>query len=132
MVKLNVFYYKMNARLISINIMLVMFFTSGVDKILNFDSTVRGFMSKVPVSQSLARLAILAAIVIEIAAPLLINYGHYHNRNATALGLLSLVVFTILATLIYHFPPRGKQYYAFMSNLTTIGGLMLALALYVK
>jgi uncharacterized membrane protein YphA (DoxX/SURF4 family) len=119
-------------QLIPIDIMLIMFFTSGVDKVLNFDKTVEGFIKKVPIStRFMAIIAILSAIAIEIFAPILINYGHFYNKHLAALGLGSLIIFTILATIIYHFPPIGRHYYPFMSNLTTFGGLLLALTLYI-
>ena len=118
-------------QLISINVMLIMFFASGIDKILHFDTTVAGFIKKIPVPKLIAIIAIIAAIAIEIFAPIAINYGHYYDRRIAALGLVSLILFTILATLIYHFPPFGRQYYPFMSNLTTVGGLFLALSLYI-
>ena len=109
-----------------------MFFTSGLDKVVNFDKTVEGFIKKVPIStRFMAIIAIISAIAIEIFAPILINYGHFYNKHLAALGLGSLIIFTILATIIYHFPPIGRHYYPFMSNLTTFGGLMLALTLYV-
>ena len=119
-------------QLIPIDVMLIMFFTSGVDKVLNFDKTVEGFIKKVPIStRFMAIIAILSAIAIEIFAPILINYGHFYNKHLAALGLGSLIIFTILATIIYHFPPIGRHYYPFMSNLTTFGGLLLALTLYI-
>lgn len=119
-------------QLLPINVMLIMFFTSGIDKVLNFNNTVEGFMKKVPIAtRFMAIIAILSAIVIEIFAPILINYGHFYNKYLAALGLGSLIIFTILATIIYHFPPFGKHYYPFMSNLTTFGGLLLALTFYI-
>lgn len=120
-------------QIISINIMLIMFFVSGINKVLDFNNTVEGFIKKVPLSTKfIAIFAILSAIAIEILAPIAINYGHFHDKKEiAALGLVSLILFTILATIIYHFPPLGKHYYPFMSNLTTLGGLMLALSLYI-
>ena len=119
-------------QLIPINVMLIMFFTSGIDKVLNFNKTVEGFIQKVPIStRFMAMIAILSAIAIEIFAPILINYGHFYNKHLAALGLGSLILFTILATIIYHFPPIGRHYYPFMSNLTTFGGLLLALTFYI-
>ncbi len=120
-----------NFQLMCINVMMVMFFTSGVDKIANFDKTVRGLIKKVHVHQNISKFAIISAILIEIIAPIAINYGHFYDKDIAALALASLIIFTILATAIYHFPPIGRQYYPFMSNLTTIGGLMLALTLYL-
>jgi uncharacterized membrane protein YphA (DoxX/SURF4 family) len=43
---------------------------------------------------------------------------------------VGLAVFTVLATLIYHFPPFGSEYYAFMKNLTATGGLMVLSTLF--
>ena len=68
-------------------------------------------------------------ILLEIVAPLIISLYSY-NANPklyiyTKLSLLGLIVFTILATLLYHFPPFGANYYSFMSNLSTLGGLLL-------
>ena len=52
-------------------------------------------------------------------------YGFY--------ATLSLIIFTIKATYLYHFPPYGKEYYPFMGNLTTVGGLsLLAYIFYYK
>lgn len=118
-------------QLATVNLMLIMYFVSGIDKISHFTKTVDGFRSKLPViNLYFARLAILAAIVIEIVGPILINYGHFADKRYAIYGLLSLIVFTVLATLIYHFPPVGGQYYPFMSNLTALGGLCTALTLY--
>lgn len=38
---------------------------------------------------------------------------------------LYLAAFTVAATLVYHWPPTGKTYYPFISNVTAIGGLLL-------
>ena len=67
--------------------------------------------------------------LLEIAAPLIIALYSY-NANPklyiyAKLSILGLIIFTILATLIYHFPPIGSNYYSFMSNLSTLGGLLL-------
>lgn len=118
-------------QLVCVNVMMVMFFTSGVDKIVNFDKTVGGLIKKVHVHENISKLAIIFAILIEIIAPIAINYGHFYDKDIAAIALVSLTIFTILATAIYHFPPLGGQYYPFMSNLTTVGGLMLALTLYL-
>lgn len=109
-----------------------MFFASGIEKIFKFEKTVEGFLKKVPISTKLvARIAILGAIAVEIVAPLATNYGHFYNKNVAVVSLLALIVFTILATVIYHFPPFGGQYYPFMSNVTTVGGLALAVSVYL-
>lgn len=117
-------------KLIPVNIMMIMFFLSGIDKMINFYKISSDFTTKTPVKIpiQLAYVAIIIAIVIELIAPILINVGLIKkNKRLVFYSTLSLIVFTVLATLLYHFPPTGYQYYPFMSNLTTIGGLMLIL-----
>lgn len=117
-------------KLIPVNIMMIMFFLSGIDKMINFYKISNEFTTKTPVKIpiQLAYMAIIIAIIIELIAPILINVGLIKkNKRLVFYSTLSLIVFTVLATLLYHFPPTGYQYYPFMSNLTTIGGLMLIL-----
>ena len=123
-------------QLLGVNLMLIMYFLSGIDKVKNFRTTAAGFVKKVPVpvfSAQFGALAIFFAVLIEVIAPLLINYGHLADEKKYAVyGLASLIVFTIVATLIYHFPPKGREYYPFMSNLTAVGGLLTALTIYAR
>lgn len=119
-------------KLIPVNVMMIMFFLSGIDKMINFHKVSNEFTTKTPVKIpiQLAYIAIIVAIVIELVAPILINLGLIKkNKQLIFYSTLSLIVFTVLATILYHFPPTGYQYYPFMSNLTTIGGLMLILYL---
>ena len=107
----------------------LLFFVSGFHKIKDFMNVVKGFMSKTSIPLSLAKIIIIGAILLEIAAPLIIALYSY-NANPklyiyAKLSILGLIIFTILATLIYHFPPIGSNYYSFMSNLSTLGGLLL-------
>ena len=117
-------------KLIPVNTMMIMFFLSGIDKMINFYKISNEFTTKTPVKIpiELAYLAIIIAIIIQLAAPILINVGLIKkNKQLIFYSTLSLIIFTVLASLLYHFPPIGYQYYPFMSNLTTIGGLMLIL-----
>jgi len=81
------------------------------------------------------KLSIVFAIFIQFFCPLIILYSVYNPKyymygfNAT----LFLIIFTMKATYLYHFPPYNKEYYPFMSNVTTIGGLsLLAYIFYYK
>ena len=107
----------------------LLFFVSGFHKIKDFMNVVKGFMSKTSIPLSLAKIIIIGAILLEIAAPFIIALYSY-NANPklyiyAKLSVLGLIVFTILATMLYHFPPIGSNYYSFMSNLSTLGGLLL-------
>ena len=119
----------MDLILISTIYITLLFFISGFHKIKDFIDVVKGFMNKTSIPLSLAKIIISGVILLEIVAPLIISLYSY-NANPklyiyTKLSLLGLIVFTILATLLYHFPPFGSNYYSFMSNLSTLGGLLL-------
>lgn len=119
----------MDLILISTIYITLLFFISGFHKIKDFIDVVKGFMNKTKIPFTLAKIIISGVILLEIVAPLIISLYSY-NANPklytyTKLSLLGLIVFTILATLLYHFPPFGANYYSFMSNLSTLGGLLL-------
>jgi uncharacterized membrane protein YphA (DoxX/SURF4 family) len=107
----------------------LLFFISGFHKIKDFVNVSKGFAGKTNIPLTLAKLIIIGVILLEIIAPLIITLQSYQNNNNniiyTKLSIISLILFTILATLIYHFPPTGSNYYSFMSNLSTLGGLIL-------
>lgn len=112
----------------------IMFFLSSFQKIGNFDKVsedlrqkVGGKFSDIPFPIELAKLFIIGAIMIQFFCPLIILYSVYDKRYRIygSIASLILIFFTILATYFFHFPPRGQHYYAFMSNITTVGGLSL-------
>lgn len=109
---------------------LLMYFLAGVNKARNFSQTVSGFknmffLKKLP--NVFYNLAIFLVIVLEILAPIVIMYSLHTNlySDLAYYSSVGLAIFTVLATLIYHFPPVGGEYYAFMKNLTATGSLML-------
>lgn len=109
---------------------LLMYFLAGVNKAHNFSQTVSGFKNmfffkKLP--NVFYNLAIFLVVVLEIFAPIVIMYSLQTNlySDLAYYSSVGLAIFTVLATLIYHFPPLGGQYYAFIKNLTATGSLML-------
>ena len=114
---------------------LLMYFLAGINKAKNFSSTVTGFknmffMKKLP--NLFYQLAIFLVIVLEILAPIIILYSLQTNTyiDLAYFSSVGLAGFTILATIIYHFPPTGGEYYAFMKNLTATGSLLLLSTLF--
>ena len=111
-------------------LILLMYFLAGISKIMNFSETVKGFENMFFI-QNLPtlfyNLAIVGVVLLEIFAPIMIMFSLYTNTFSeyAYYSSIGLAIFTILATLIYHFPPNGSQYYAFMKNLTATGSLML-------
>ncbi len=116
----------------SASMLVFMYFVSSFSKLFNFSKTVNGLRVRAPyIPHIITNFMIIAAILIEFIAPLLIVYASIRpeNKKAQNLALYScylLVIFTILATLLYHFPPNiSARYYPFMSNLATTGGLLV-------
>jgi uncharacterized membrane protein YphA (DoxX/SURF4 family) len=106
----------MNTLIASI-LLLSIFFISGIEKIFSFSSTVKGFVGKTGVPINIAILAIFIAICIECFAPLLVWLKTKYSNYA----VMSLIVFTILATIIYH---RNDKRGA-LRNASLVGGLIL-------
>tara|TARA_B100001094_G_scaffold326648_1_gene383200 strand:- start:2263 stop:2619 length:357 start_codon:yes stop_codon:yes gene_type:complete len=100
-----------------------MFLISGVYKLIDPSIGIAKLMKCSPFlkNDSTVYYIVLLAGIWEIVASMYVYFG---SRNNQKLALYSLVVFTILATLLCHFPPVGNVYYPFISNVTTIGGLL--------
>jgi uncharacterized membrane protein YphA (DoxX/SURF4 family) len=107
----------------------LLFFLSGFHKISDFANVTKGLMKKTNLPLPLAKISIVLVILLEIIAPFIITVYSYTSANNlkqyTKISILALIAFTILATFIYHFPPYASNYYSFMSNLSTIGGLII-------
>lgn len=125
----------MDIKLIVI-LLTVMFFLSGINKLKDIPNVAEGLGKRLPLQlpKQLLQLAIICAIVIEILAPLVL-FNSVQNSKSKDEELqkkkngywasYSLLIFTIVVTFVYHFPPTGNTYYPFISNVTNIGGLML-------
>lgn len=125
----NIINTRMNLIWIATIYITLLFFLSGFHKIQDFKQVVKGFMTKTNIPVTFSKIIITGVILLEIVAPFIISLYSYNSNprlyTYTKLSLLGLIVFTILATLLYHFPPFGSNYYSFMSNLSTLGGLLL-------
>lgn len=90
----------------------VMFFISGIDKFSNVSKVAVGLQKRLSnqFPFSFLTLVIFAAATLETIAPSIMIYSAYtgKKRDLATLSALALVGFTILATLIYHWPPTGK------------------------
>jgi uncharacterized membrane protein YphA (DoxX/SURF4 family) len=119
----------MNLVFISTIYITLLFFLSGFHKIKDFLKVVKGFTNKTKLPFSFSKIIISAVILLEIVGPFIISLYSYNSNpilyTYAKLSLLGLIVFTLLATLLYHFLPFGSNYYSFMSNLSTLGGLLL-------
>ena len=122
----------------------LMYFLAGVNKMMNFTKTVKSFSEKIrnkisnlpefsekfsfkSLPYPIYQFIIAMVVLIEIIAPLIIVIATYSNKyqKLAHYACISLAIFTVLATLLYHFPPNGSHYYHFMKNLTAFGSLMV-------
>lgn len=117
----------------------LMFFVSGVDKLFHFDKAVGGLGKRLGDLAPLGvyKLLMVAAILIELLCPPMILYSALRrserNDRFGFLCSITLIVFTVMATLFYHFPPTtSAKYYPFMSNLSLVGGLGLMAAVFYR
>jgi uncharacterized membrane protein YphA (DoxX/SURF4 family) len=118
-------------RLLAAILLTTMFFLSGFHKIITYTKTVDNFRGKINinVNEQIYHLVILLVILLEILAPVIIVY-HYITEEYSSYSnyaVISLIVFTILATLLYH-PLDMTNYYKsipFWANISLIGGLLL-------
>jgi uncharacterized membrane protein YphA (DoxX/SURF4 family) len=114
--------------ILGIFLLLFMYFLSGLNKISSLSNISKGLKSRLSfLSLFICKFSIICVIILEICAPILIlysaTYGKYNYYSYIASILL--ICFTVLATLLYHFPTQPNQYYFFMKNTSIIGGLIL-------
>ena len=111
----------------------VMFFYSGITKIISFQDKVNTLYkkldSKVPIS--LLNLAMVCVILLEILGPIIIISRLITDKNSPEiLKTLSditfyiFILFLIVVTLLYH-PFSADKPIPFLSNLTTLAGIGL-------
>ena len=118
---------------VSVSLLLLIFFFSCLNKFMNFKNTVNGFkkvffLKKMP--DFIYNIIIGLVVLLEILAPLVIVYNLQTNNlhKMSYYSVLSLIMFTIIATLLYHYPTKKGQYYTFLKNLSITGGLLLLLS----
>lgn len=123
----------MNKLFIDTFLIILIFLLSGYDKIFNVNSLAIGLQKKIGFNLPLIFfiIVIIAVILLEIIGSLTILYSAYVNKNEykkyAKYSVIGLIIFTVLATILYHMPPYGSEYYSFIKNVSIIGGLSLLL-----
>ena len=113
-------------------LLLIMYFLSGINKVQEYEGTIDSFKSKAKFLDKLNfdyiyDILIVIIIALELVVPIIVLYNIFINNYDYYMfyAVIFLVFFTMLATYVYHYPPKGSKYYAFMGNVTAIGGLLL-------
>ena len=71
---------------------------------------------------------VLVILLLTLGSVLLIileNIDINYKNILIKLICMLFISFTILATYLYHYPPVGHDLYAFMKNISIIGGFLL-------
>jgi hypothetical protein len=111
----------------------LLFVFSAFEKIYLFSNSSSKFSKKIGIPLPLAQFCISGAILLELIAPVIIYIYTFTGMVIMVpffkLALILLILFTIVVTILYHNPLKNmEKYYACISNISTIGGL---LALYL-
>lgn len=115
-----------NSVLFAILVFLLMFFISGATKVSSLGASESARLAtKLPKGISeYSQMIVLFAGIFELISSLAIVYGSvYDNKDNAIYGIYGLILFTILATIIFYaFPFKYKPA---LSNLSVISGLYL-------
>ncbi len=105
-----------------------LFVVSGYNKIIDFNDNVIGLQSKMLFNSLpliLSQLAIIVAVILELASPILMLYGIIQNdKRFIVAGAIGLMIFTILANIFYHPLNDKAQVMPFIKNTSIVGGLL--------
>lgn len=115
----------------SVAALTLIFFMAGLNKIRNFTDTTKGLMKRVPFLTSYLpgfffTIIIALVILLEVCVPPMMIYSALTTGQYVSHGASILFIFTLLATLLYHFPPtRPEHRKPFLYNTAIMGGLAL-------
>jgi putative oxidoreductase len=107
----------------------LMFLNAGIGKIKNVNPLAKGLSSKINLNLLpliFFKIVIVLVIILEIVAPLGLLIGtmfkdlHYLKTYSA----IALIIFTILASVLYHPITDSNQIGQFLANLAVIGGLL--------
>jgi hypothetical protein len=104
---------------------------AGLNKIRNFTDTTKGLMKRVPFLTNYLpgfffTIIIVLVILLEVCVPAMMIYSALTTGQYVSHGATALFIFTLLATLLYHFPPTNSEHrMPFLYNTAIMGGLAL-------
>ena len=119
----------------SLFLLVLMYLVSAFNKITSFNSTVKDLSKKIIFNMFplfFTQLSLMIVILLEVICSLIIIMAIFDRKlkNKAIISAILLGIYTFLATLLYHFPPKGIQYYMFFKNISIIGAFMLLTVLF--
>jgi hypothetical protein len=132
----------MDYELIIISVLSLLYFISAsINKILNFNTVVLDFIKQTtpilkyflssPPPYILYQLVILGVILLQLVGSSIVIFAAYNKdrfaifNTAARTVLYLLIVFSVLATLIYHLKPEKIHLIISMANISVSSGLWL-------
>ena len=100
---------------IGIILILILYIFSGINKILNFNNTVEVLQSKKLIFESelFSQISIVIVILLLTIGSILLIISLFNENNTFKLiGKylnISFIIFTIMATLLFHYPNNEDQ-----------------------
>ena len=120
---------------IGLILFLSLYIISGYGKIKDFRNTSntlkQKFENKFPISFPQLFYDFILVLVIKLlifgSIMLFILYNSNNKNSKIMLKLLCIkfILFTILATYLYHTPPVGHDFYAVLKNISIVGGFLI-------
>ena len=115
--------------LASILLLCLLYVASAIGKINNFSGTVKSLKSVFWIKNLplwFYQLSIVGVIILLICAPSILVYSTFYPGYSlyAKYSCYALILFTILATLLFHFPTDPSQRISFMKNVSIIGGFL--------
>jgi uncharacterized membrane protein YphA (DoxX/SURF4 family) len=111
----------MNLFLLSL-LVLTLFISSGFQKLFSITDTAKVLQSKIGgVPLSLCVLAIVGVVFTELVGSGTVLYASVKGSSYVKLSIIGLIVFTVLATLLFHMNEPSQ----ILKNVSVIGGLLL-------
>ncbi len=132
----------MDYELIIISVLSLLYFISAsINKILNFNTVVLDFIKQTtpllkhflssPPPYILYQLVILGVILLQLVGSSIVIFAAYNKERISIFNTLArivlylLIVFSVLATLIYHLKPEKIHLIISMANISVSSGLWL-------
>ena len=115
--------------IVALFFMTVMYYISAFNKITNFSSTANGLSKKILFNKLplfVSYLSIFIVIILEIICCTILIYSVFDKKikKYAKVSCICLAIYTFLATMLYHYPPKGVEFYMFLKNITIIGGFI--------
>jgi uncharacterized membrane protein YphA (DoxX/SURF4 family) len=115
--------------------LLGMYLYSGVNKAFTFEGTRNAIKSKFPIKlpDFIYTLALIGVILLLTVGSSIVGYSVFTNKlvKISSYITIALILFTIMATLMFHFPSEKEKYH-FMKNMSIIGGFLILLSSFIN